>query len=242
MEEKSLRIYADKTFFTRITNTLTKMLIPTKIGINGMLISMKRNNVLKAYEMNLQTENSEDIEKKETTLKKYDDVFALYLEAVDKHVMDSIYKKVKNDTATEFEKDALARYYEVIHIKESEYIEYKYAKQKYLLELDYETVKELNKEKLLKKYEPFYLSKMDNLYKGLLKHYSIKLADNLSYQNKEMVYEKIFATLEEYITKILPIKMEEKEENTYQEILAEYDKFEQFSVGKLDQMMLYKKR
>lgn len=236
MEEKSLRIYADKTFFTRITSTLTKMLIPTKIGINGMLISMKRNNVLKAYEMNAQIENSEEeIEKKETSLKKYEDTFALYLEAIDKHVMDSIYKKVKNDTATEFEKDALARYYEVIHIKENEYIEYKYTKQKYLLELDYETVKDLNKEKLLKKYEPFYLSKMDSLYKGLLKHYSIKLADNLSYQNKEIVYEKIFATLEEYITKILPIKMEEEEANAYQEILAEYDKFEQYSVGKLDQ-------
>lgn len=236
MEEKSLRIYADKTFFTRITSTLTKMLIPTKIGINGMLISMKRNNVLKAYEMNAQIENSEEeIEKKETSLKKYEDTFALYLEAIDKHVMDSIYKKVKNDTATEFEKDALARYYEVIHIKENEYIEYKYTKQKYLLELDYGTVKDLNKEKLLKKYEPFYLSKMDSLYKGLLKHYSIKLADNLSYQNKEIVYEKIFATLEEYITKILPIKMEEEEANAYQEILAEYDKFEQYSVGKLDQ-------
>lgn len=236
MEEKSLRIYADKTFFTRITSTLTKMLIPTKIGINGMLISMKRNNVLKAYEMNAQIENSEEeIEKKEASLKKYEDIFALYLEAIDKHVMDSIYKKVKNDTATEFEKDALARYYEVIHIKESEYIEYKYTKQKYLLELDYETVKELNKDKLLKRYEPFYLSKMDSLYKGLLKHYSIKLADNLSYQNKEIVYEKIFATLEEYITKILPIKMEEEEANAYQEILAEYDKFEQYSVGKLDQ-------
>ena len=236
MEEKSLRIYADKTFFTRITSTLTKMLIPTKIGINGMLISMKRNNVLKAYEMNAQIENSEEeIEKKETSLKKYEDTFALYLEAIDKHVMDSIYKKVKNDTATEFEKDALARYYEVIHIKENEYIEYKYTKQKYLLELDYETVKDLNKEKLLKKYEPFYLSKMDSLYKGLLKHYSIKLADNLSYQNKEIVDEKIFATLEEYITKILPIKMEEEEANAYQEILAEYDKFEQYSVGKLDQ-------
>ena len=236
MEEKSLRIYADKTFFTRITSTLTKMLIPTKIGINGMLIAMKRNNVLKAYEMNVQVENSEEeTEKKEMALKKYEDIFALYLEAIDKHVMDSIYKKVKNDTATEFEKDALARYYEVIHIKENEYIEYKYTKQKYLLELDYETVKELNKEKLLKKYEPFYLSKMDSLYKGLLKHYSIKLADNLSYQNKEIVYEKIFTTLEEYITKILPIKMEEEEANTYQEILAEYDKFEQYSVGKLDQ-------
>ena len=78
MEEKSLRIYADKTFFTRITSTLTKMLIPTKIGINGMLISMKRNNVLKAYEMNAQIENSEEeIEKKEASLKKYEDIFAL---------------------------------------------------------------------------------------------------------------------------------------------------------------------
>ncbi len=50
MEERSLRVYADKTFFTRITNSLTKMLIPTKIGINGMLISIKRNNILKSYE------------------------------------------------------------------------------------------------------------------------------------------------------------------------------------------------
>ena len=45
MEERSLRITGtDKTFFNKITNTLTRLLIPTKIGINGMLISMKRNN------------------------------------------------------------------------------------------------------------------------------------------------------------------------------------------------------
>ena len=45
MEERSLRITgADKTFFNKITNTLTRLLIPTKIGINGMLISIKRNN------------------------------------------------------------------------------------------------------------------------------------------------------------------------------------------------------
>ena len=47
MEERSLRVYADKTFFTRLTSTLTKMFIPTKVGINGMIISMKRNNILK---------------------------------------------------------------------------------------------------------------------------------------------------------------------------------------------------
>ena len=51
MEEKSLRITgANTTFFNRITKTITKMLIPTKIGINGMLITIKRNALIKVYE------------------------------------------------------------------------------------------------------------------------------------------------------------------------------------------------
>lgn len=235
MEERSLRIYTDKTFFTKITSTITKMLVPTKIGINGMLISIKRNNVLKAYEAFLESEKQEDTTKKEVIQQKYEDTFSLYLEAIDKHIMDSIYKKVKNGTATEFEKNALSRYYEVIHIKETEYLEYKYRKQKYLLELDYETIKELDKPKLMEKYKNFYTTKMDSLYKGLLKHFSIKLADNLTYQNKEEIYEKIFNVLEEYITTILPLKMEHEQQETYQQIIEEYDKFENYTVGKLDQ-------
>ena len=51
MEERSLKITgADKTFFNRISNTITKILIPTKIGINGMLITVKRNALLKSFE------------------------------------------------------------------------------------------------------------------------------------------------------------------------------------------------
>ena len=71
MEERSLRVYADKTFFTKITSTITKLLVPTKIGINGMLISMKRNNVLKAYEAFCEAEKGEDDKKKESFQKKY---------------------------------------------------------------------------------------------------------------------------------------------------------------------------
>lgn len=235
MEERSLRVYTDKTFFTKITSTITKLLVPTKIGINGMLISMKRNNVLKAYEAFLEVEKSEDTNKKETLQKKYEDTFSLYLEAIDKHIMDSIYKKVKNDTASVFEKNALSQYYEVIRIKETEYLEYKYRKQKYLLELDYETIKELDKPKLLERYKAFYVAKMDALYKGLLKHFSIKLADQLTYQNKEVIFEKIFNALEEYITKILPLKMEKEESATYKEVIEEYEKFENYTIGKLDQ-------
>ena len=235
MEERSLRVYTDKTFFTKITSTITKMLIPTKIGINGMLISMKRNNVLKAYEAFVQSEKEDDANKKEAIQKKYEDTFSLYLEAIDKHIMDSIYKKVKNDTASEFEKNALSQYYEVIHIKETEYLEYKYRKQKYLLELDYETIKELDKPKLMEKYKPFYTGKMDSLYKGLLKHFSIKLADNLTAQNKDVIYEKIFKVLEEYITTILPLKMENENSETYKQIIEEYERFENYTIGKLDQ-------
>ena len=172
MEEKSLRVYSEKKFFAKLTNTITKLLVPTKIGINGMLISIKRNSLLKAYENYLEAENEEDPKKKEEIEKKYEDSFSLYLEAIDKHMMDNVYKKVKNDTATDFEKMALSKYYMVTHLKDTEYLEYKYKKQIFLIQLDYDTVKELKKDKLISKYQVFYCDRMETLYKRLLKNYS----------------------------------------------------------------------
>ena len=232
MEERSLRIYnSEKTFFSKITNTLSRLLIPTKIGLNGMIISMKRNNVLKAYEsISLVQEQS----KKEIITKKFDDVYAIYLESIDKYIMDSIYKKVRNDTAEEFEKEALSQYYMITHLKESGYTEYKYKKQIYLIGLDYQSV--INeKEKLVERFKKFYLSETESLYKGLLKHYSIRLADNITDGEKQEIYNKIFKTLEEYIGNILPIKFEVENNDTYKEILEEFDSFDRFTVGKLDQ-------
>ena len=202
MEEKSLRVYSDKKFFTKLTNTITKLLIPTKIGINGMLISIKRNNVLKAYEAYREAQQ-ESAENQSELEKKYEDIYSLYLEAIDKHMMDNVYKKVKNDTATAFEKEALSKYYMVIHLKDTEYLEYKYRKQIFLMQLDYDTVKELNKEKLINKYEQFYATRMEDLYKKILKNYSIKLSENISQIDKEIIYGKIFSSVEEYITDIL---------------------------------------
>jgi len=240
MEERGLRVAkTDKAFFSKISTTISKLLIPTKIGINGMLITLKRNNVLKNYET---VTNNKEEEKEEMLQKKYEDAFILYLESIDKYVMDSIYKKVRAKTATTFEEEALSRYYAVIHLKETQYLEYKYRKQKYLLELDYDAVKNLNKAKITEKYKKFYISKIDSLYKGLLKHFSIKLADNLSSQDKNRTYEKIFDLLEEYITNILPIKLEIENNDTYKEVIQEYNKFENYTVGKLDQNELIEKR
>ncbi len=234
MVERSLRITGtNTTFFNKITKTLTKILIPTKIGINGMLISIKRNSLIKAYEnFKKDTENYD----KEELEKKYDEAYTVYLEALDKYVMDSIYKKVKNNTASEFEKNALAKYYEVTSLKEKEYMDYKYRKQKYLLELDKESVDVSAKEKVQEKYNKFYVDKMDALYKAILKNYSIKLADttNIYDSSKEWIYVKIFYTLEEYIKNILPLKMEINPKDEFKDIIDDYERFESYTVGKLD--------
>ena len=234
MEERSLRITGTNTnFFNKLTKTLTKLLIHTKIGINGMLITLKRNNLIKVFEnykKDTENYNTDELEK------KYDEAYTVYLEALDKYVMDSIYKKVKNNTATEFERDALSRYYEVTSLKEKEYMDYKYRKQKYLLELDKESVDTSAKEKVQDKYNKFYVDKMDTLYKAILKNYSIKLADttNIYDTTKEWIYVKIFYTLEEYIKNILPLKMEINPKEEFKDIIEDYEKFECYTVGKLD--------
>ena len=243
MEERSLRVYEQKTFFSKLGTTLSKFLVPTRVGFNSMMISVKRNNLLKAYET---FENYEDVdkEKKESLNKKYEDTFTLYLESIDKYVMDSIYKKVKNGTASPFEEEALSNYYMVTHLKEKQYLEYKYRKQKYLLELDYETVKNTNKEKLKQKYIHFYIQKMDILYKGILKNYSIQLADNLktSANDKYEIYDKVFDTVEEYINNILNLKLKKENSQISKEILEQYDKYAKFLAGKFDSIDIIEKK
>ena len=234
MEERSLKIVgADRTFLNKITNTLTKILIPTRIGINGMLISIKRNSLIKAFENYITEDNNYDDNEQE---KKYNSAYEAYLDSLDKYVMDSIYKKVRNGTASEFEKDAMARYYEVTSLKENEFIEYKYRKQKYLLELDYEGIKNSNKEKTIEKYNKFYISRMDVLYKSILKNYSIKVADttNKYDSSKEWIYTKIFYTLEDYIQNILSIKLNINYDDNLKNIVKDYDKYEAYTIGKLD--------
>ena len=103
-------------------------------------------------------------------------------------------KKLKIGTATEFEKNALSKYYFVVSLKEKQYLEYKYKKQEYLLKVDYESVSSQKKEAVIDRYNKFYVSKMDSLYKGLLKHYAVQLADTFTEKidSIENIYDKIF--------------------------------------------------
>lgn len=224
MEQRGLKVVeTNKTFFTKISNTITKLLIPTRVGLNSVMISIKRNSLIKAY-INYKNNDTDD------TLKKYEDSYALYLEAIDKYIMDSLYKKVKNNTANSFEREALSKYYFVVSLKNKNYLEYKYKKQDYLLRIDYETVKTIKNEKTVNNYKKFYVEKEDTLYKGLLKNYSVEIADNV-HSGKEETYKKIFDTLEKYIMEILPIKIEQGDELAKEE----YEQYMHTTVGKLDE-------
>lgn len=236
MEERSLKVLAnDTTFFNKISNTLTKLLIPTKIGLNGMLITLKRNAVLKAYE-NYQEVTKEEQSKQDNMLNRYEESYTLYLESIDKYIMDSVYKKVKNGNASSFEQNALSNYYNVVHLKDKEYAEYKARKQKFLLDLDYETVLNGGKEKLIKRYRKLYIEKSDELFKSILKNYSVKLADGVKEKNLNQVelYKNIFLTLDDYIKTILPLKLE-NDFKDFDKIKDDYDELDRFDIGKLDE-------
>lgn len=235
MEEKSLRVYeTEKTFFSKIGNTLNRLLTPGKLGINNVIVSIKRNSMLKNYENYIENEKNND--RKGVYLKKYEEAYSLYLDCIDKNVIEAIYKKVKNNTATEFEKNALSRYYNIIHLKDIDYTEYKNKKQKFLLEIDYENVQASGKNKLANRYEAFYIDKTETLYKNIVKQYSVKLLEDNSDNEKNEIYNKIFSIIEEYVTNMLPKKMEqEPTKELYIEISDEYEELKALKVNKLDQ-------
>ena len=233
-EEKSIRIYDTKrTFFTKIGNTFSKLLNPTKVGINNMLISIKRASVVKNYKNMLNAKEN----KKEILENKFEESFSLYLESVDQLVIEIVYKKVRQNNASDFEKDALSRYYNIIHLKEEDETEYKLKKQQYLLNLDYTLLKNENK-KISEEFNNLYIYKMDQSYKSLLKHYSIKLPESKALPaQKDEMYNKIFDALEEYVENIVTLKNIEDEE-----LIKECSLFETYEVGKLDQVDVLDKR
>lgn len=235
LEERSLKVVdSNKTFFGKLSKTLSKIIIPTKIGINGFVINLKRNNLLKAYEI-MSNSKTSDEEKKKVISSKYQEAYSLYLEAIDKHIMDTVYKKVKTNTASEFEKEAMGNYYKITTLKSTDYIEYKYQKQKYLIELDYESLKLNTKSKSLERYKEFYLTQMDTFYKGILKNYSVKLAECSRRINTNVdVYNKIFDVLSEYVSKILYIKMQDENSLIEEKIGNEIHRLDQFEIGELD--------
>lgn len=233
-EQNSLRIYDSKrTFFARLGETFNKLFEPTKMGINNFILSSKRNNVLKLYK---QVENIND-DKKQFVEKNLNSAYSIYLDNIDDLLINSIYKKVRANTASNFEKEAIGKYYNIVHLKDEDAEEFKLKKEQYLLGLDFNNVQNSNKTKLIEAYTKFYLEKMELLYKKLLKRYSARITEKRINENQAEIYEKIYLTIDEYAKKIIPLKT-----TLDKEVTKLYSLYETYEVGKLDQVDVLDKK
>lgn len=162
--------------FSKINKFFSKILPKQKNNLNSIYISIKRNNIIKKYNLML---NSQD------EIDKFEEAYNLYIEALNDYIMNKIYKKVKLEIANDEEKNILSNYYYILKLKEDKYEEYSLRKQKYLLLLDYENTKE---EKIFETYNKVYLYKLKEIYNNLLEIY-----------DKKNDTENILKTLEEYV-------------------------------------------
>ena len=235
-KSKTLKIITTNTnFIGRVATTIRNILVPTKIGMNSFLISMKRRAYIKADKILEKVKEVPSKSQREEAERKYNIAYEEYLEAIDKYIMDSIYAKVRTDRATKIEKKALADYYKINTNKSEQYEEYKNKKQLFLLSLDYKVLKASGK-KIDEKYEELYALKETKIYRNLLKNYSVRLADNrlISNEKKNGIYMEIFRSLAEYVKEILPLEMKHSKINKYSKIQSEIDRYNSY-LGKLDE-------
>lgn len=226
VQEKSLKVYdTRKTFFTRLSTTFSKIFGSSKSGSNNFLVKMKRNTAIKTFK---HYEKATE-EKEEILEKTFENAFTVYLESVDEITINSIYKRVTLGTASPFEREALSKYYTVIHTKEEDLDEYKIKKQIYLLDLDYNLLKDSNKTSKIQEFMDVYLYKMEQFYKSLLKHYSMLLTEKNTEKKENSIYDSIFSTLGSYVEHIIPMQ-----DTVDEELARKCSEYETYSVGKLD--------
>ena len=234
-QNKSLKVVSTNgNFFGKVAGAIRNILVPTRIGINSFYISRKRHQYIKmTNELNKAKQNLSS--KREEIEKRYNTSYNEYLESVDRYIMDSIYAKVNTQKATNTEKKALSEYYKISVNKNEQYDEYRYRKQIFLLELDYLLQKESNK-KIDTRYEEIYCEKMSQVYRKLLKDYSIRLIDTTTVNEsaKQTVYLQIFKTLKKYVNTVLPLELEYSKTNKYASITNTLEKYKGYT-GKLDE-------
>jgi len=233
-ETGKLKVIQKKSVFNRAVNNISKILFkPSQRGLYGVYISLKRKDVLKTFAVanNIDEDMSED--KKESNNKKYEKSYEAYMQTIDNYITDYLYKRVKKQVSTIQENNILSNYYEVINLKEKDYMEYKYKKQQLLLKVDYDIVNENKNKNLLNNYKEFYTNRMEAVHKSLLKYFSVQLTD--SSVKKDEIYEKIFESINDYIKTVLPYKIENDKKEQYKDVEVYYKKLltlEKFNFSK----------
>ena len=198
MQELGMKVYkGDKNFFWKFKSIFLKGVSSNNNEINSLKINIRRKQIEKVYSVYLKKQNDKNF-------KEFEYEYLLYIDSLDKYIINKIYKKAQNRETNEYEKKLLENYYMIITIKEKDYDEYKYKKEIYLLGEDYKGLK--NNNRLNDIYEKIYFSKVIELYNKLFDYYINKI--NLENDSNNSL-EKVKFYLNEFEQKVFNYTDEE---------------------------------
>lgn len=183
-------------------NNFNKVLYSSGGGLFNIVINSKRNALIKANANYVEMINIPNEKKRNTIADKYEKAYDAYLTSLEKFITDTVYTRVQKRVSNLKENRLLSEYYEVNALKGTEYCEYKYRRQIMLLQMDWENVLTSKSELVVAKYKKFYVEVVDQLYKGLMRHYSVKLTSKAD--DKTQTFQKIYDSVEDYIKLVLP--------------------------------------
>lgn len=189
-------------FLGKALNNFNKVLYSSGGGLFNIVINSKRNALLRAngnYEAITKIANEN---KRNSITEKYEKAYENYLTTLEKYITDTMYTRVQKRVSSLKENKLLSEYYEVNALKGTEYSEYKYRRQMMLLSMDFENILATKSGYFVEKYQKFYTNVVDQLYKGTMRHYAVRLTNQS--ENKNAIFEKIYDLIEDYIKRVLP--------------------------------------
>ncbi len=229
MSENNLIVSEEKNnnLFNRAIKNFQNVIFLSNKSFKSIAVRIKRRNIIREYEKYMNIGKYANAIKRENIEKKYTISYNAYLKALNEYIVGNIYPRVMENKGTYDENKLIQEYLKIAELKDIDYMEYKYIRQKFLLNRDLYNVLPMENLYLLEIYKRFYIEKMDEIYKTIIKTYSIKLMQN---NNDNEMYDKIYTQIEEYITNILPYKIELDIENKkeYKSIIEESKKLEKY--------------
>ena len=229
MSENNLIVREEKNnnLFNKALKNFQGVIFLSNKSFRSLSIRLKRRNIMHDFEKHYNLGNYSNAIKKEKIEKRYNESYDAYLKALDSYIKENIYPKVMENKGSYDENVLVQDYLNLLELKEIDYMEYKYKRQKFLLNRDLHNVLPMENLYWLEMYKRMYVEKMEMIYKTIIKNYSIKLMQNI---DEQKIYDNIFAQIEEYITDVLPYKVELEFENKkmYDSILAKAKELERY--------------
>lgn len=183
-------------------SNLNKVLYSSGGGLYNIVISAKRNSLLRVSANYEELSKISNEKKRNSIAEKYEKTYESYLGLIERFITDTVYNRVQKRIGTIRENKLISEYYEMNSLKGSEYCEYKYKRQIMFLQMEWEIISTSKSSYFAEKYKKFYANVTDQLYRGLMKHYSVKLTNKA--EDKSAIFSKIYNLIDGYIKYVLP--------------------------------------